>query len=402
MTTARHLPHDPSRASSLLMRLLACDGVTGEESAIAALVIEELVAAGVPRSAIVQDDAHTRMELSSACGNIWAYLPGTGPGEPLMFSTHMDTVPLCRGAVPVLNVDEGVIRPAGVTALGGDNRTGCAVLINLAAALLENKLPHPPITFLFTVREESGLHGARHLDPQYFRGATMGFNVDGGAPGRMVIGAVGAQRWEATVTGIASHAGVHPDRGVSSTMIVALALSEIYAGGWFGKVVRGDREGSSNVGVVAGPTGGSVGEATNVVTDYAMVRGESRSTDARLVGEITEAYRLAFENAAKTVKTSDGRTGTLTFKNRVEYDAFCLPDGHPVVKRAVAAAIQAGITPVLEVSRGGLDANWLVCHGMSAVTFGAGQHDIHTIKEYVNLAEFHDGCRLALSIVTSD
>lgn len=400
MAAIQQLPHNQARASSLLMRLLACDGVTGEESAIAALVIDELVAAGVPRSAIEQDDAHTRIGIPSACGNIWAYLPGTAPGTPLMFSTHMDTVPLCRGAVPVMDAVEGVIRPAGATALGGDNRTGCAVLINLAATLLESRLPHPPITLLFTVREESGLHGARHLDPHYFRGATMGFNVDGGAPGRMVIGAVGAQRWEATVTGIASHAGVHPDRGVSSTMIVALALAEVYAGGWFGKVVRGNREGSSNVGVLSGPTGGSVGEATNVVTDLAMVRGESRSTDASLVSEITEAYRIAFENATKTVKTSDGRTGSLEFRNRVEYDAFCLPEGHPVVKRAMQAALQAGITPVLEVSRGGLDANWLVCHGMPAVTFGAGQHEIHTIKEYVNLAEFHDGCRLAAAIAT--
>ena len=53
----------------------------------------------------------------------------------------------------------------GTTALGGDNRTGCAVLVTLAETLLKHKLPHPPITLLFTVREESGLHGARELDP---------------------------------------------------------------------------------------------------------------------------------------------------------------------------------------------------------------------------------------------
>ena len=45
-------------------------------------------------------------------------------------------------------------------------------------------------------------------------------------------------------------------------------------------------------------------------------------------------------------------------------------------------------------SNGGLDANWLDKHGIPTVTIGAGQAEIHTIKEYVNLAEFEKGCRL--------
>ena len=114
-------PHDPARATDLLMRLLACEGVTGEETSIAKLLIDELVAAGVPRGAILQDDSHLRMGLQSACGNVWAYLPGQGPG--LVFSTHMDTVPLCRGVVPVLEKDKGMIRSAGKTALRSEEHT---------------------------------------------------------------------------------------------------------------------------------------------------------------------------------------------------------------------------------------------------------------------------------------
>jgi len=398
MHPANQCPHHPEEATALLMRLLACDGVTGEETAIAKMVIEELVAAGVPRDVIFQDDAHERIGLPTACGNVWAYLPGTGEGPGLVFSTHMDTVPLCRGAVPVLEPEKGLIRPAGKTALGGDNRTGCAVLINLASQLARSGCSHPPITFLFTVREESGLHGARSLDPSWLKGATIGYNVDGGNPGKLVVGAVGAQRWEVEVTGIASHAGVYPDRGVSATMIISLALADVRKDGWFGKVVKGGREGSSNVGVLAGRGGGTVGDATNVVTDYALVRGESRSTDPELVNEITNAYRNAFESAVKQVLTSDGRTGSARFESRVEYDAFRIPDDHPVVRKVVDAAEKLNIMPVLEVSRGGLDANWLCRHGLTSVTFGAGQHEIHTIAEYVNLEEFHAGCRLAFAL----
>lgn len=400
MESTSPCPHDPEFATDLLMRLLGCEGVTGEESAIASLVMAELKAAGVPGGFIRQDDAHTRMGLPSACGNVWAHLPGTGEGPGLVFSTHMDTVPLCRGVVPALDRNGGLIRPAGKTALGGDNRTGCGVLINLARMLAGTGTPHPPITLLFTVREESGLHGARNLDPSWFNGAKMGYNVDGGSPGRLVVGAVGARRWEAEVTGIASHAGVHPDRGVSATMILSLALAEVGNGGWFGKVAKGGREGSSNVGVLAGPGGGSVGEATNVVTDFALVRGESRSTDPALVDEITAAYQMAFENASRAVKAADGRTGSVKFTSRVEYDAFRIPDNHPVVGRARRAAERIGINPVLEVSRGGLDANWLARHGLTSLTFGAGQRDIHTIAEHVNLEDYHAGCRLAFTLAT--
>ena len=47
-------------------------------------------------------------------------------------------------------------------------------------------------------------------------------------------------------------------------------------------------------------------------------------------------------------------------------------------------------------SNGGLDANWLDKHGIPAITIGAGQAEIHTIKEYVNLGEYEKGCRLGI------
>ena len=75
--------------------------------------------------------------------------------------THMDTVPLCAGAKPKRQGKK--IVNAVKTALGGDNRTGCAVLVTLVAELLRHKPDHPPLTLLFTVREESGLFGARHV-----------------------------------------------------------------------------------------------------------------------------------------------------------------------------------------------------------------------------------------------
>ena len=144
--------------------------------------------------------------------------------------------------------------------------------------LLRRRLPHPPLTFLFTVGEEVGLWGARFARKADLGSPRMGFNIDGGSPEYLITGALGADRWEVEVLGRSAHAGVHPEHGVSATLIASLAISDVSARGYFGKVQRGRRKGTSNVGVVQG------GEATNQVTDRVHVRGESRSHDPALRG----------------------------------------------------------------------------------------------------------------------
>src|ERR1051326_6488105 len=130
---------DEEAAIGRLMRVLAVEGVTGEEKAIGQTVVAALLEAGVPRKAIIFDNAHEKIPLPTQTGNLIVRLPGTVAGEPIMLMTHLDTVPLCGGAVPVR--ERSKIRPAGRTALGGDNRGGVACLGTLAAPLLEHKLP---------------------------------------------------------------------------------------------------------------------------------------------------------------------------------------------------------------------------------------------------------------------
>ena len=78
-----------------------------------------------------------------------------------------------------------------------------------------------------------------------------------------------------------------------------------------------------------------------------------------------------------------------------------MKESAPVVRRAVAVASAQGHTPIVRVANGGLDANWLVRHGIPTVTFGAGQNEVHTVDEWIDLAEFEKGCRLAVALATS-
>jgi tripeptide aminopeptidase len=395
-----NLDFSPQEAIARLMKFLAIPGVTGHERAIGQTVVEALVEAKVPRRAIFFDNANEQIPLPTETGNLIVTLPGNAPGPRRMFMTHLDTVPLCAGAKPVRKGNR--IVATGPTALGGDNRTGVACLVTLAATLIERALLHPPLTLLFTVREESGLWGARFVELSRLGDPVEAYNVDGRSAQEFTVGAVGAERWEVEISGRASHAGVHPEQGISATMVAALAMGQIHRDGWFGKIHRNGQEGTSNVGVFSGKDGRSAGEATNVVTDYAFIKGESRSHNPRFVKKISAAYREAFRQAADKVRDDRGRGAKVHFQSRLDYHPFRLGSKSLVVQHGVAAAKQAGLKPRLRIGNGGLDANWMVRHHIPTITFGAGQNNIHAIGEYVELSEFENACRLAIALATQE
>jgi tripeptide aminopeptidase len=397
-TPALDLDVDVDQAVARLLHFLAVEGVTGQEKAIGAAVVQALLGAGVEPGWVRFDRAHEKIPLPTQTGNLIVSLPGTRPGPRRLFLTHLDTVPLCAGAVPVRDGDR--IRPAGTTALGGDNRTGVACLVTLAATLLQRRLPHPPLTLLFTVREESGLWGARFVDPADLGHPGEAYNVDGSAAGEITLGAVGAERWEVEINGRAAHAGGHPERGISATVVAALALADVYGGGWFGKVAQDGKEGTSNVGSFGGRDGRPAGDATNVVTDYVLIRGEARSHGLEFARRITRAYQDAFAAAATRVRDDKGRPATVRFESRLDYYPFRLEEDAAVVQHALAAARRAGLQATTRTTNGGLDANWLVRLGIPTITFGAGQRNVHTTEEEVDLADFAAACRLALALAT--
>lgn len=391
---------DGELAIERLMRFLAIEGVTGQEEAIGQEVVRALTAAGVPRSQIRFDRAHEQIPLPTQTGNLIVTLPGTRPGPRRLFMTHLDTVPLGAGAVPVRKGQRIVAQ--GKTALGGDNRTGVGCLVTMIATLLERKLPHGPMTALFTVREESGLWGARFVEPDDLGNPVLGFNIDGRSAREITIAAVGAERWEVEIFGRASHAGVHPEQGISATIVGARALAAVHEHGWFGKIKKGNKQGTSNVGSFGGAEGKSAGEATNVVTDYVLIRGEARSHDSRFARTIVSAYKDAFEKAADAVTNIVGKSAKVKFRSRRDYFPFHLRENSPVIKVAQAAAERAGWDPTLRIANGGLDANWLVRHGVPTITFGAGQNNIHTVDEFVELSDYLEGCRYALALATGE
>jgi tripeptide aminopeptidase len=383
-----------AEALRLVMEMMAIPGRPGEEGAIMEFIRGQLRKAGVPASAITMDDANSRSPIGGEVGNLVVKLPGTIRGPRRMLSAHVDTVPICVGSRP-MKKGKYIVSANKATGLGADDRSGAAVLLATLLSILRAKLPHPPLTFLWTVQEEAGLLGARHLRPVKLGKPQLAFNFDGGPAEVLKIGATGGYRMTIEVRGLASHAGNRPEEGVSAIAIASLAIADLVKGGWHGLIAKNGSMGTSNVGVIQG------GEATNVVTDYVRLRAEARSHEPGFRKRIVKEIEQAFGRAAAAVRNTAGQTGSVEFDGRLDYEAFRLAHSEPCVRAAVAAIEAEGQTADLAVTNGGLDANWLTAHGIPTVTLGCGQRNIHTTSELLDIAEFQLARRIALRLATT-
>ena len=394
-TTGRRSPSPPlprpdrERALRTVMELMAIDGPSTREGRVIAYLMDHLRRAGYRKKDMELDRTPEKSPLGGETGGLILTLPGTRPGPRRLLMAHVDTVPLCVGARPVIRGGY-VVSADRHTALGADDRAGAAVLLLTALALKEHRLPHPPLTFYWPVQEEVGLFGARYVSLSQLGRPKLAFNWDGGDPAKLTIGATGAYRLEIEVRGRASHAGGAPEQGVSATAIAALAIADLHRGGWHGLIEKNGQLGTSNVGVIQG------GQATNVVTDRVLVRAEARSHDPRFRQQIVEQFRQAFQRAAQEVQSVDGHRGRVRFRQRLDYDSFVLDPKEPCVQAAEAAVRRSGGKPQHAVANGGLDANWLVAKGLPTVSLGCGQLHQHTTAERLRIRWFLQACQIAL------
>jgi tripeptide aminopeptidase len=388
-----HPPLDSDDSLRLAMQMMSLPGLSGREGLVAQFIMEQLRQAGAEESAILLDSAHQRTPTPGEVGNLIFKLPGTLKGPRRLLMAHMDTVPVCLGSKPVIEGD--FVRSADPgTGLGADDRAGAATILSAALAILRNKLPHPPLTFFWPIQEEIGLYGSRNVDVKLLGGPKLAFNWDGGTAEKLTLGATGGYRMQIDIRGLASHAGVSPELGVSAIAIASLAIAGLHEEGWHGRIEKGKRRGTSNVGFIHG------GEATNVVTDRVELKAEARSHDPKFRQQIVRAIEKAFHEAAKQVRSARGVKGSVTIDGRLDYESFRLADDEPCVLAAEEAVRNEGLTPQRAISNGGLDANWMHVHKIPTVTLGCGQVSPHTVSERLDIAAFHQACRVALRLAT--
>src|SRR3954468_23216146 len=283
------------RIKNLLLEFVQIDSHSRKEREIAERIKKHCEEMGAQ---VEIDDAGEKVGGNS--GNVIARFRGTVPGaEPIMMSAHMDTVVPGENVKPIIEGD--IIRTDGTTVLGGDDKSGCAVIIETIRCLQEQNIPHTDIEAVFSICEEVGLLGAKHLDVARIR-SKYGIVFDSDDPGFLFTKGPSANHFEFKIHGLESHAGVAPEQGISAIKIAAEAISAM-------KLGRIDEETTANIGVIRG------GEATNIITNLVTLHGEARSLDdAKLDAQTAHIIKCLEEAAARYEVTVDG----VTTKARVE------------------------------------------------------------------------------------
>lgn len=380
-----------------LLALLPIAGPPNKEGSVAAWLRARLAGMGVVPGQMVHDRAHEQSEYGGEVGNLIVQLPGHRAGPRLMFSTHMDTVPIAVGCQPRLDRGQKrIVNDAAGRALGGDNRLGCAALLHLARTLLAGNGDHLPVTLVFFVQEEVGLVGARGLDIALLGDPlpTMCFNLDGGPPDEFVTAVIGAERFTIDVTGIAAHAGAHPADGLSAAVLSAHAIAALDQEGWHGRIEKAEGIGSANLGIIQG------GQGSNVMMPALHILAEARSHDPLFRQTIINRWKREFIRLAQEMSNQKGERGAVAFGPGPTYEAFALYEKGPTVERALHAARRIGMQARTVSNDGGMDANWIVAHGIPALTIGVGQRAVHQPEEWIDLVDFAQVCRLVVEIAT--
>ena len=141
------------RLIDTVLELIKIDSESFNEKGVHEVLVKKLKALG---ASVYVDNAGKKYQ-TNAKGNIIASFKGSVKSQPIILSSHMDTVTPGNGIKPIVKKDR--IVSDGTTILGSDDKAGIAVILEVLQVLKENKLPHPPVEVLFTLTEESGMQG---------------------------------------------------------------------------------------------------------------------------------------------------------------------------------------------------------------------------------------------------
>jgi tripeptide aminopeptidase len=332
---------------------------------------------------------------------VWGTVPATdgGSSPTVALLAHLDTSPEAPGE----NVQPQVIEayaggditlPAGVeikvascaallslvgttlittdgsTLLGGDDKAGVAIIMELAQTLIENPhLQHGPVRVLFTCDEEIG-RGTDKIDLDKLA-ATVAYTLDGGGAGVIDVETFSADAATVKFIGHNIHPAIAKHRMVNSVRAAADFVAALPRDACTPETTE-DRQGFIHPHSIRG----GVGETT--------VELILRSFETEDLAE----YAQRLQQLADTVA---GNIPGIRAELEIRRQYRNLREGLRELPEAVALARQAwknlGRPCREEIVRGGTDGSQLTEKGLPTPNLSSGQYNIHSVTEFACLDE---------------
>lgn len=363
------------RLLNTFIELVEINSETGHEEQIQPILKDKFSSLGLD---VVEDQASQHDHLGA--NNLVCTLASNveQDANKLYFTSHMDTV------VPGLNIqpiikEDGYIYSDGTTILGADDKAGLAAILEVLTVIQEQQLPHGQLQFVITVGEESGLLGAKQLNPKLLD-ADFGYALDANVDvGTTVVGAPTQMLISTKITGKTAHAST-PKEGISAINIAAKAISRMNLG-------QIDEETTANIGKFHG------GSATNIVADTVFLEAEARSHNDDKINAQVSHMKETFE---KTAKEFGGNAEVSIIQS---YPGFKIESNQQVVKIAKLSAQNLGLPNDTVISGGGSDGSIINTLGIPSVILGVGYEHIHTTNERMPIASLNLLAQQVLEII---
>ena len=300
---------------------------------------------------------------TSIYGNLIVKIPGknTTHIEPVLFGVHADTVKPGKNIIPILK--NGIIYSEGETVLGADDKAG---IIELFEAIKTAKC-HPPLEIIVSKEEEIGLLGSKNINDCLFK-SKIGFVIDGSALDDIIIGGPSYMMINVKIIGKGVHAGMAPEKGISSIKAASYAISMLKEG-WV------DKETTVNVGVIRG------GEVVNSVPEKTDVKVECRSLSHEKCLKQSNLIKEVFLAAAKSIGANT------EIKMNLNIKAYQIPEDGKAVKVAKEAINNIGLSANVRIILSGTDAFNYCNKGIETVVIGVGDKSAHTTEENIAIKD---------------
>lgn len=348
-------------------------------------------------------------------GYVYATIPATSskPVPTICFCSHVDTTSDCSGenVKPILHknydgkdimlpddntqvisinkypylknhIGKDVITASGLTLLGADDKSGVAVIMDVANYLMTNpKIPHGKIRILFTPDEEIGM-GTAKLDMQKLN-AQFGYTLDSGELGCYEDETFSADAVTIAVSGVSAHPGAAKNIMVNAVKVIAAIIDALPKNSWSPETTD-KREGFVHPLRIEG------------IAEKASVEFIIRS----FVTADLATYETKLKEIANTV-LQNYPNATMEFTVKEQYRNMKeVLDHHPqVVNYIVQAFERVGIAPIKEPIRGGTDGSRLSFMGLPCPNIFTGMQAIHSREEWIGVSDMEKSVEAIVELI---
>ena len=376
---------------------------TGKQKNLSALLVEELKEIGIEDASMDEN----------------GYVVGTVPANSnkkvpvLCFCSHVDTAPDCSGyeVKPIIHynyqggnivlpddptqvvsparfpyltqkIGMDVITASGQTLLGADDKSGVAIIMDLANYLVQHpEIKHGEIKILFTPDEEVG-RGTEKLDLKKLN-AHYAYTLDGGDAGDFEDETFSADGVTITVYGVIAHPGDAKGKMVNALKIAGEILAALPKEEWSPETTEG-RQGFVHPVRLEG------------IAEKATLEFIIRDFET---GKLKEYEDRLKKIAASVLQNYPAAKFEFTVAEQYRNMKEVL-DQHPeVAAYADEAYKRAGLELKNEPIRGGTDGSRLSFMGLPCANIFTGMQAIHSKKEYIVKQDMEKAVEVLVNLV---